>query len=61
MVLINQIDAKNKTKKVIESCTTDDHIYVAERMVELYKDKFEDFLGYNELKRKVKKRKDELL
>ena len=50
MTLINQIKAKDKTKRVIESCITDEHYEVAKRMLELYINKFEDFVGYNELK-----------
>ncbi len=49
MTLINQIKAKDKTKRVIESCITDEHYEVAKRMLEQYNNKFEDFLGYNEL------------
>lgn len=58
MTLINQIKAKNKTKKVIESCVSKEHYEVAERMLEQYNNKFEDFVGYNELKRLLKKNKD---
>jgi hypothetical protein len=32
---------------------------MAERMLEFYNNKFEDFLGYNELKRLIKQGKDE--
>jgi hypothetical protein len=32
---------------------------MAERMLEFYNNKFEDFLGYNELKRLIKVNKDE--
>jgi len=49
VTLINQIKAKDKTKRVIESCITDEHYEVAKRMLEQYNNKFEDFLGYNEL------------
>ena len=59
MTLINQINAKDKTKRVIESCITDEHYEVAKRMLELYNDKFEDFVGYNELKRMINQNKDE--
>lgn len=58
MTLIDQIKAKNKTKKVIESCVSKEHYEVAERMLEQYNNKFEDFVGYNELKRLLKKNKD---
>ena len=59
MTLINQIKAKDKTKRVIESCTTDEHYEVAKRMLEQYNNKFEDFVGYNELKRLINQNKDE--
>jgi len=59
MTLINQIKAKGKTKRVIESCITDEHYEVAKRMLELYNNKFEDFVGYNELKRLINQNKDE--
>jgi len=59
MTLIDQIKAKNKTKKVIESCDSKEHYEIAERMLEYYNNKFEDFVGYNELKRLIKKNKDE--
>jgi len=57
--LINQIKAKDKTKRVIESCITDEHYEVAKRMLEQYNNKFEDFVGYNELKRLINQNKDE--
>lgn len=59
MSLINQIEAKNKTKRVIESCDNEEHYEVAERMVKYYNEKYEDFVGYNELKRLLKKIKNE--
>ena len=59
MTLIDQIKAKNKTKKVIESCVSKEHYEVAKRMLEQYNNKFEDFVGYNELKRLLKKIKNE--
>jgi len=59
MTLINQIKAKDKTKRVIESCITDEHYEVAKRMLEQYNNKFEDFVGYNELKRLINQNKDD--
>ena len=59
MTLINQIKAKDKTKRVIESCITDEHYEVAKRMLELYNNKFEDFVGYNELKRLINQNNDD--
>ncbi len=59
MTLIKQIKAKDKTKRVIESCITDEHYEVAKRMLEQYNNKFEDFVGYNELKRLINQNKDD--
>ena len=59
MTLIDQIKAKNKTKKVIESCDSKEQYEVAKRMLEYYNNKFEDFVGYNELKRLINQKKDE--
>ena len=59
MTLIDQVKAKKKTEKVIKSCITKEHFEMAERMLEFYNNKFEDFLGYNELKRLNKQGKDE--
>jgi len=59
MTLIDQIKAKKKTEKVIKSCITKEHFEMAERMLEFYNNKFEDFLGYHELKRLIKQNKDD--
>lgn len=53
--LIRQISAKSKAFDVIESCMTGDHFRAAENYIELYYKKFEDFLGYNELKRELQR------
>lgn len=53
--LINQIGAKSKAFDIIFSCQTYDHFTAAEKYIELYYNKFEDFLGYNELKRELQK------
>lgn len=58
MIIVEQIVAKKKTEMVIKSCKSNDHFEIAERMVELYHKKFEDFLGYNQLKRLIKKIKN---
>ena len=55
--ILKQITAKNKTIDVIESCDTLDQYINAERYVELYYSQFEDFIGYNELKRYIQERK----
>lgn len=54
MEIINQMGAKSKCIKVIDSCVTSEQLKVADRYIELYNKKYEDFLGYNMLKRKIK-------
>jgi hypothetical protein len=51
MGLIKQINSKNKAIRIIESCRNKTQLSVASNYVELYYKKYEDFLGYNELKR----------
>jgi hypothetical protein len=53
MELLKQIEAKQKCVLVIESCLNKDHLKSAYNYVKLYYDKFEDFLGYNELIRMI--------
>ena len=57
MEILKQIEAKNKAIKVINSCKTDEHFKSSLNYVELYYKKFEDFIGYNELKRLIRKNK----
>ncbi len=59
MDILDQIRAKDKTQRVIESCVTDTHFSCAEKMIELYYKKYEDYLGYNQLKRILNQNKDE--
>lgn len=59
--LIRQIGAKSKAFDVIASCETGDHYNAAENYIELYYQKFQDFLGYNELKRELQRVKVEAL
>ena len=49
--IIRQISAKSKAFHVIESCVTGEHFNGAEKYIDLYNEKFQDYLGYNELKR----------
>lgn len=58
MEIINQMEAKNKCIAVIESCETVEQLEVAKRYVELYNKKYEDFLGYNMLNRKIKENEE---
>ena len=53
--IIRQISAKSKAFDVIGSCMTGDQFNAAENYIELYYNKFEDFLGYNELKRELQR------
>jgi|TARA_R110002020_G_scaffold91096_3_gene221492 hypothetical protein len=57
MEILKQIEAKNKAIKVINSCKTDEHFESSLNYVELYYKKFEDLIGYNELKRLIRKNK----
>jgi hypothetical protein len=56
MEILKQIEAKNKTIKVINSCETEVHFESSLKYIELYYKKFEDFTGHNELKRLLKQR-----
>tara|TARA_B110000503_G_C6776167_1_gene261402 strand:- start:89 stop:268 length:180 start_codon:yes stop_codon:yes gene_type:complete len=58
MEIIKQIEAKNKAIKVIGSCETEEQLNFALNYVELYYKKFEDFIGYNELKRLINHTKE---
>lgn len=53
MEILKQIESKSKAIKVIDSCETSEQLNFALNYVELYYKKFEDFVGYNELKRMV--------
>ena len=53
MEIINLLEAKSKCFKVIESCETLEQLEVATKYVELYDKKYEDFLGYKMLIRKI--------
>jgi hypothetical protein len=43
------INARSTAQRYIESCTTLDHIKTMEKYIELYKEKFDDFLGHHTL------------
>lgn len=58
MEIINQMEAKSKCIAVIESCKTIEQLEVAKRYIELYNKKYEDFLGYNMLNRKIKENEE---
>jgi hypothetical protein len=47
--------AKSKAFDVIESCETGDHFAAAEKYIELYHQKYDDFYGYHELKRELQR------
>jgi hypothetical protein len=56
MEILNQIKAKRKCVRVIESCKTKEQHKSAKNYIDLYYKKFEDFIGYNELKRMLNNR-----
>jgi hypothetical protein len=53
MELLKQIESKQKCVLVIESCINKEQLQSAYNYVKLYYNKFEDFLGYNELIRMI--------
>lgn len=60
MEIVNQMKAKSKCVAVIESCKTLEQLKVAKRFVELYNKKYEDFLGYNMLNRKINENEESI-
>lgn len=60
MEIIELLGAKNKCVRVIESCITLGQLMVAKKYVELYNKKYEDFLGYNMLIRKINKNEESI-
>ena len=60
MEIIKLLEAKNKCVRVIESCITLEQLKVAKKYVELYNKKYEDFLGYNMLIRKINKNEESI-
>jgi len=48
---LKQIDAKATAERYIESCKTLNHIKTMEKYLDIYKEKFEDFLGHSILSR----------
>ena len=61
MGIIEQISSKEKALHVIESCENIPQCNSAENYVELYFNKFEDRLGFEELRRFLKQHKLDLL
>ena len=58
MEILKQIEAKNKAIEIINSCETDEHFESSLNYIVLYYKKFEDFIGYNELKRLITQTKE---
>lgn len=58
MEILKQIEAKNKAIEIINSCETDEHFESSLNYIVLYYKKFEDFIGYNELKRLINQTKE---
>lgn len=46
MFIIEQITSKQRAEAIIDSCETQEHFDAAEKYVELYYAKYEDYLGY---------------
>ena len=61
MEIIKQITAKTKGFNIIDSCENVNHWEVAEKYIKLYFDKFEDFLGKQELERYLQQHKLNML
>jgi hypothetical protein len=57
MEILKQIESKNKAIRVINSCVTDEQLNSALNYIELYYKRFEDFIGYNELKKNIERQK----
>lgn len=55
MSTITQIFTKEKAFAMINSCESQDHFNGTLKYIELYYKKFEDCLGYNELKQHYRK------
>jgi len=53
MEFLKMLEAKEKARAVILSCKTISHLETSKQYVELYNDKFEDFLGYQELQYEI--------
>lgn len=51
MEILEQIFAKQKAESIIKSCERGEHYDVASRYIELYRNRFNDYVGYHELKR----------
>ena len=43
------LEAKATAQRYIESCSSEDHVKTMEKYLELYKNKFDDFLGHHSL------------
>lgn len=56
MEILRLIEAKEKAKHVIKSCTHTKQLEAAERYVELFGEKFEDEIGKKELLIELQKR-----
>lgn len=61
MEILKQITAKIKAFDIIDSCENADHWNAAERYIKLYFDKFEDFVGKQELERYLQEHKLSML
>ena len=58
--ILYMINAKNKAVNIINSCFTRQHLDVANTYIELFKNKFDDFLSYTELRKLLQNKKESL-
>lgn len=54
------VNAKAKALAVIDSCETIQQVNGAKNFVELYNNRFDDFVGYEDLNRRLKNKKEEI-
>lgn len=60
MEILELLNAKDKAKKVIESCDTFEQLSGAEKFVTLFYKRFESLLDKSELDNLIKNKRDEL-
>jgi hypothetical protein len=58
--ILELVSAKQKAIDVIDSCTTTQHTVGAKNYVELFNNKYDDFLTYTVLKHRLDVRKEEI-
>ena len=58
--ILELVSAKQKAINVIDSCSTTQHIVGATNYVELFNNKYDDYLTYSMLKRRLDEREVEI-